>query len=160
MRRGRRPLPHDELTEGGKISREYREKMNQNEVEETRKKRKAYYLKNKSIQQIQKRNINKKRRLEATELLGGKCMSCGELYNPAARISNLQFDHLSYPRSGRKAFYYYDILELAKNGVDPKEQFALLCRTCHMIDTFIRKNPQKAILQISRLEKLGIIDLN
>ncbi len=157
MKRGKRLKPFDELTPYGKKQRLQRENMNPEQIEKRRQMLRAYYLKNKHKQQIQKQKLNKKRSQEAVELLGGKCMSCGEIYNPTARRSNLEMDHLSYFRSGRKSFYYYDVFELQKKGIDPKERFALLCHTCHMIDTHIRKNPQKAVSQIQRLLKLGVI---
>lgn len=119
---------------------------------------KEYYKKNKVKLQIQKKRYIKKLREEEIETLGGKCVSCGVGYNPNAIKSNLEFDHKFYLKSKSSASLpHYQIRDLIKQGIDPNEQFMLLCHTCHMVVTYSRIDPEKARLAYKLMSKLGII---
>ncbi len=116
------------------------------------------YWKHKTRWQISKKLQTKQKRIEAIKLLGEKCASCGEKYNPHARISNLQFDHKFYINT--KAFPRDRdavILQMKNEGIDPNTQFMLLCRTCHMAITYLRKDPEKTKHILELAIQQGII---
>ena len=119
---------------------------------------KEYYKKHKPRLQIYKKFWSKKNREESMKILGNKCASCGEPYNPHARISNLQFDHKFYihSKSIHKSIAS-QIQEQVKHGVDPNIQFMLLCNVCHRIVTFVRKDQTKAKYALDLISKLEIL---
>ena len=117
-----------------------------------------YYLKKKPKLQLYKKQWMKKWRADYMKKLGEKCASCGEPYNPHARISNLQIDHKINIRSKTLSpSIYGQIQTLIKQGVDPNEQFMLLCKDCHPIVTYARKNPMKAKSTFDLISKIGIL---
>lgn len=117
-----------------------------------------YYLKKKPKLQIYKKKWLKQWRANIMKLLGEKCASCGEPYNPHARISNLQIDHKFYINSKTlPTSIYGQISILLKQEVDLNEQFMLLCKECHPIVTYVRKNPTKARRTIELITKLGML---
>ena len=123
-----------------------------------REHQKEYYIKNKPREQIRKKLWQKRIREEAIKHLGDKCASCGEPYNPHARPSNLQFDHKFYIQSKFiTKNIASQILNQVSQGIDPNKQFMLLCHTCHMIITHVRKDQRKAKSTLDLITKLGIL---
>ena len=154
-----RPLkPDDQVTPESKKHREYYK----NNLEALRKRQEyahKYYVKNKIKHQFRKKAYERKVRDSHYEILGGKCASCGELFNPHGRYTNLQFDHKFYLRSksmGNSALW--QIRKLIEQGQDPSVQFMLLCRTCHMALTYLRKNKEKSKHVIELAKKLGVLE--
>ena len=123
------------------------------------KKSKAHYLKNKPKQQIQKKLKVKQQRESIIKQMGSKCMSCGELYNPNLRRSNLQFDHKTYLKSPMtKAETFRQIMDIIDRHEDPLEQFALVCYRCHMVVTHIRKDIEKAPKVLKYIKTTKILE--
>ncbi len=150
-------LPDDKIHPGWKKRRD-QFKQDSAKHEEVKKFQKEYYRKNKTKLQIKKKIHQKNLREELIEKLGGKCVSCGVRYNPNAVKSNLEFDHKFYLKSKATASLpHYQILDLINQGIDPNQQFMLLCHTCHMLVTHARKDPEKARLTYKLIIELGII---
>ena len=155
VRRGR--LPDDKVNP---IWKKRREQFEQDETKHEKAKAdlKEYYRKNKAKLQLKKKKYQKNLREGLIEKLGGKCVSCGVGYNPNAVKSNLEFDHKFYLKSkSRASLPHYEILDLINQGIDPNEQFMLLCHTCHMLVTHARKDPEKARTTYALMTKLGIL---
>src|SRR2546428_13693519 len=131
----RRLLPEDKLSKTQKQRRKFL--ANNPEVHERQKKyMREWYRRNKIKFKIRKHQREKQQREDDIKLLGGKCVSCGELYNPHLRISNLQFDHTFYVKSKAISVdIHYQIKDLIDQGIDPNEQFLLFCVECHRIIT-------------------------
>ena len=164
--KGRRPLPEDKLTKSGKYMRkkmaedpEYRER--------TRKQKQQYYIKNEDRLSKQKKGTRKKRISEVMKILGGKCESCGEPYDPNSKPKNLDFHHWNYDgkdlakleRFGSIGETFRDIIGMAKEGKNPRKKFALLCQQCHNIETFVRQNQKKTWDCLGWLVDKGILDV-
>ena len=111
---------------------------------------------------------NAKRSKKAVDLLGGKCESCGEIHNPKLSKTNLEIHHRFYDdleieqkkagkqRSGSQL--PMEILRKAKNGINPKKKFALLCKQCHAIETTSHQNPKKAFDMFAWMYGEGLFD--
>lgn len=126
--------------------------------EKQKQRNKDYYKRTKSRQQISKKLKTKEQREFAIKKLGNACMSCNEPYNPNTRVSNLQFDHKFYLKSKHlKTETLRNILDMIESGEDPKKQFALLCRTCHMIVTYLRKDTRKSMSTLDYIKKNKIL---
>jgi len=107
------------------------------------------------------------RELEAMYMLGDKCESCGEKYNPnhSGKRINLEIHHLYYDKQdkvklekyGSMGEIYRDVLRMAKRGENPKKKYTLLCQQCNTLEGWIRKNPDKAMAAISYCIDQGII---
>lgn len=139
----RRLKPEESLTEAGKAHRA-RTKRDPIWHEEFKQKKKEEYKQHKRVHQIRKKLKAKQLREFVIKRLGYRCMSCGEPFNPNLRRSNLQLDHLFYIRSNDvKKETVREVLDLIEKGIDPKKQFGLLCRSCHLIVTYVRRYPQK-----------------
>ena len=148
--------PENELSEHQKKMRAYYKKQPE-EHQKYLQYQKEYHKKNRESIRIRKRQKGKTRILEVINILGSKCESCGEKYNPNLRRSNLEIDHEFYLRgefAGTSTIHR--ILRLKKQGVDPKKQYNLLCHPCHMIVTYIRKNPSKANDVINFLKSTNV----
>ncbi len=153
----RPPKPDSELTPESRRNREYYRK-NPDKHEQMTRWRKDWYLKNKLRIQIQKKSYQKGVRDECVRILGGKCESCGELYNPHARISNLEFDHKFYIQSKViPKLPHWHIQRMIRDGLDPKTQYMLLCHTCHMGITTLRRHHEKAKNIVALATKSGIL---
>jgi 5-methylcytosine-specific restriction endonuclease McrA len=76
-----------------------------------------------------KKKSRQKRKLEAIQYLGGKCMDCG---NTDTRV--LEFDHAKVRRNGRYtiASYLQGSWERLRPHLDECE---LVCANCHAIRT-------------------------
>jgi len=92
------------------------------------------------------------------EVMGLKCESCEEDYNPNLPIANLQFAHKH--RTGtkknryaafRQAMTVYDGGRLESL----QKQFVLLCYTCHKIFDTERRNPKKYPKIVAYIEKIN-----
>jgi len=152
----RRLKPESELTAKGKRRRKENQK-NPDKHKARKKRMNEYYLETKEKQQFSKKLKTKEQREFVIKKMGGKCMSCGEQYNPHSRPSNLEFDHKTYLESKTThAETFRQVLAWIKRGDDPKKQFALLCHTCHMIVTYLRRDPKKTrdTLEYARNEKI------
>ena len=162
---GPKKKPFKKLSPQGQY---YRKKFEDNpeEHEKFLKDKVEYYRKNKPQIQKRKAEKNKKQLLEATEILGAKCVSCGEPFNLNLKKTNLQIHHLKYDedemrkksRYGSISSNFRDVLKMAKNGNNPKEKYVLLCIQCHGIETFSHKNPKKTFDMFSWLYGQGIFD--
>ena len=116
--------------------------------------------------QKQKAELSRKRSLKAIKLLGGKCVSCGELLNLNLKRPNLQLHHLYYDENDLKKKTRYgksygavaNALEMTKNGKNPKKKYALLCIQCHEIETFSHQNPKKTFDMFAWMYEQGIFD--
>ncbi len=153
----RRLKPENELSEHQKKQRKYFEK-NPEAHQKMKQYQKEYHIKNRESLRIKKRQKGKIRIAEVIKILGSECASCGEKHNPNLRRSNLEIDHKFYLRgefAGTSTGYR--ILRLKKQGVNPKEQYNLLCHSCHVIVTYIRKNPSKANDVINFLKSADIM---
>jgi len=154
----RRRKPVSELS---RVQRQRWERYEKNPKfrEEELKKKKLHYLETKPKQQIQKKLKVKQQRESIIKLMGSKCMSCGELYNPNLRRSNLQFDHKTYLKSPTtKAETFRQIMDIIDRNDDPLEQFALLCYRCHMVVTHIRKDIEKAPKVLEYIKTTKILE--
>jgi len=153
----RRLIPEDKLTEKRRRQREYL--TNNPKVHERMKKyAREYYQKNIIKHKIRKKKNEKQQREDDIKLFGGKCVSCGEPYNPNLPKSNLEFDHTFYIKSkGISSNIHIQIQDLITQGIDPKEQFMLLCIECHRVITAVRRNPIKAKSILELITKLKIL---
>ena len=154
----RHTLPDEKLAPGTRKNKEYYKK-NPEALQKRLEYGRKYYLKNKIKHQFRKKAHESKLRDSYIDILGGKCASCGELFNPHAKMTNLQFDHKFYLRSksmGKSALW--QIRKLVEQGQDPSMQFMLLCRTCHMALTYLRHNKEKSIRVVELAKKLGILE--
>lgn len=122
---------------------------------------KKNYWENKPHNLLSKKINGIKQRNKSIVILGGKCISCSEPLDNSSKRSNLEFHHKYYDEgynysSGQ---IYYDILRMVKYGKDPNKKYELLCHTCHIIETNIRKNPPKSVWILARLCKNNVIKL-
>lgn len=155
---GRRLIPEDRLTEKQRRQREYRTKTTPEVRERQKKYANEYYKKTKIRHKILKKKREKQQRDDDIKLLGGKCVSCGEPFNPNLQKSNLEFDHTFYIKSkGISSHTHIQIQDLVNQDIDPKEQFMLLCIECHRIITAVRRNPTKAKSMLELMTKLKIL---
>lgn len=108
------------------------------DIEKSRAKKKEYYMENAERLRKNRRDRNRKIRLEIIRLLGNKCCKCG-----FADVRALQLDHVkgngkvdrSKHRSNPEIYQYYVLREI-RNG---SEQFQLLCANCNLIKCFENK---------------------
>ena len=117
-----------------------------------------YYLKTKENIRIRKKLKSKDQRKFCIQALGSKCGSCGEPYNPNLERSNLELDHKFYLRGQKKpGESFRQVLRLIESEINPNKQFTLLCHSCHMVVTYVRRYPQKAKPVIDYLNKSDIM---
>ncbi len=151
-------LPDDKVTPHQQKRREYF-RLNPDAHKKNLEYQRQQYRKNKVHRQFRKKSYANKLRDSYYKILGGKCASCGELFNPHAKRTNLEFDHKIYLKSksmGNSALF--QIKKLTDQGVDPNEQFMILCHTCHMTLTSLRKNKEKSKHAVELAKKLGILE--
>lgn len=129
--------------------------------EAIKKQAREYYYKTKTRQQYKKKLKAKEKREKVISILGSKCMSCGEPYNSHLVRSNLEIDHIIYVKSKEiKKDPVAQVLDIVdKKIADPNTMFSLLCHTCHMIVTNVRRNQEKAKSSINYLLKNGTLKL-
>ncbi len=143
----RRLKPINELSSEAKRTRE-RYRKNPESHEKYKQWLKDYNVKYKERHRIRKKLKGKEQREVVIKKLGSKCASCGEFYNPHhTRRDKLEIDHKFYLERGTRVTGTNTVLQifrLLEQGVDPNTQFTLLCHSCHMIVTHIRKYPEKA----------------
>jgi len=110
------------------------------------------YYKNHEENKTKKRKISKLIQSEIVTLLGGKCVSCDEKFNPELSISNLHIHHKTYSvkdEADRKRTgvtgHHWEIKRLIKNNQinELKKKFTLLCRECNHMEGYAKKNSQK-----------------
>jgi len=162
---GRKKKPFDELTPTGQY---YRKKFEENpeEHEKFLKDRAEYYRKNKPKQQKQKAEFTRQQSLKVIKLLGGKCVSCGELFDPNLKKTNLEIHHLYYDendlrvkqRHGSISSNIRDVITMFENGKNPKEKYVLLCKQCHNIETYSHQDPKKTFDMFCWLYEQGIFE--
>jgi 5-methylcytosine-specific restriction endonuclease McrA len=153
----RRWKPDDQISKTSVWRRKVYEKNPERRIKDITYAR-EYYKKNKAKLTIGKKLQKKRLRETHINLLGGKCFSCGEPYNPHRRISNLDIDHKFYISSKNLAkTVTYQIQDQIDQGLDPNRQFMLLCKTCHMILTYLRKDMEKSKHLVALAIKLDIL---
>jgi len=142
----------EDLTAGGKLSRIYYE-QNPGKRQQRLKRQAEYYIENREKIVKRKKRKGGEQLLKSIKILGGKCAACEELFNPNLKRSNLEIHHWYYDDKDLKIKQRYGIvmtpnvrhvLKMAKNGINPKKKFALLCNQCHLMETSIRQNQKKA----------------
>jgi len=124
-----------------------------------------YYARH-GIQKRQKRERAKRKSRQMIKMLGGKCESCGEKFNPDLERSNLDFHHRHYDEKDKKIRrkwgyvpnIVHEIEVLIKEGKNPKKKFALLCKQCNSIEAFVRIDKKKAFETFSWLYEEGYFD--
>lgn len=104
-------------------------KMTSEELERKRAYERDYYRKHLETRKLAKMAFRRKMRVEAINLLGGKCCQCGE-----SDIRCLQIDHIN--GGGRQErmrlkgpyAYYKKVIEAAKNNTN---EYQCLCANCN-----------------------------
>lgn len=155
----------EELTPQGKY---YRKKFEENpeEYKKFLENKKEWYRKNKPRIQKQKAGLARKRLLKIIKMLGGKCDACDELFNPNRERSNLELHHKYYDkkdlakrsRYGSVSSNLHDVLKMAKDGINPRKKYVLLCKQCHNIETYSHQDPKKTFDMFCWLHEQGIFD--
>ena len=84
-----------------------------------------------------KREAGKSQRAELYRKLGGKCVACGEKFNPNLTRSNLEIHHKFYDEEDMKikkrlkgnlgSRQITELTRMFKNGITPTQKFTLLC---------------------------------
>jgi len=123
------------------------------------------YYKSHDKKKQQKRERLSRMTLKAIRILGGKCESCGEKYDPDLKKTNLEFHHNYYDEKElerrKKSLLVTNIAEsiikMSKKG-NPKKKFALLCKQCHQIETFSHQDPKKAFDMFAWMHGEGMFD--
>jgi len=153
----------EDLTAESKQSRIYYE-QNPERHQQKLKRQSEYYVENKPKIVKQKKQRAREKLLKIIKILGGKCVSCGEPLDLNLKITNLQLHHLEYDeddlrkkaRYGKSYGAVQDALTMAKNGINPKKKYALLCIQCHEIETFSHQNPKKTFDMFAWMYEQGI----
>jgi len=124
---------------------EYREKY--------RKKSSESYYKFHEERKSKKRKIGKSIQSEIVTLLGGKCVSCDEKFNPTLSRSNLHIHHKFYSDKDKGDLdrigvtgHQWEIKRLIKNNQinELKKKFTLLCAECNIMEGFAKKDGKKS----------------
>jgi len=153
----RRPKPESEIHPHTKKMRAFY-KQNPVEHEKYKQKMKVQYQKNREQIRMRKKQKMKEQKEYVYNLLGSKCASCGEPYNPHIKRSNLEIDHKFYfPDEFFGLGTILRILRIEKQGIDPNIQYNLLCHTCHMVVTSIRKNQVKGKAVLKFLKNTNVL---
>lgn len=153
----RRLKPESEIHSSTKRTREFY-KNNPQEHEKYKKYMKQQYQKNREYIRIRKKQKMKEQKEGVYNLLGGKCISCGEPYNPYLKRSNLEIDHKFYfPDESLGLGTILRIIRIQKKGIDPNTQYNLFCHTCHTVVTGIRKNQEKGKAVLKFLKKTDVL---
>ncbi len=158
----------EDLTAESKWSRVYYEN-NPDKRQQKLKRQAEYYIENRGKIVKRKKRKGGEQLLKSIKILGGKCAACEELFNPNLKRSNLEIHHWYYDDKDLKIKQRYGVvmtpnvrhvLKMAKNGINPRKKFALLCNQCHLIETFIRQNQKKAWLMLQWLIENKILDVD
>ena len=166
---GRKKKKFEELAHDSKWARKNFEK-NPEKLERVKKIKRKWYFLNKETISKRKSKLAKERLLRIIDILGGKCESCGESYNPNFKKTNLEIHHLYYDENDLKekermgkiktSSNVLDVLKMAENGIRPKKKFSLLCIQCHNMETFIRQNQKKALYILQWMVDKNELDLD
>jgi len=107
-------------------------------------------------------------RRKLIELLGGKCVSCGEKYDPNSPRLNLEIHHKEYSEKelenkkkygqGYGSSYVNELNQMFKKGINPKKRFCVLCRQCNMLEAWVRRDTLKAFDAYCWLHGEGYFD--
>jgi len=133
------------ISHWGKLRRkndpEYRDRINKRQLQE-------YYADHEKHKAI-KRKIGKSVQSEIVIILGGKCVSCDEKFNPElVSYSNLHIHHKFYSDKDKADLkrigitgHQWEIKRLIKNNQinELKKKFTLLCRECNQMEKFAKK---------------------
>ena len=158
--------PFNELTPAQQKQRKFLEE-NREAFFKRQNYQSKYYKKNQPQLSKQKSKTQRKRRLEATAMLGRECEACGEKLDPNRKRINLEIHHLEYDERDRERIKKYgtigdifrDVLRMSEIGKNPKKKFLLLCKDCNSLEGWIRKDPDKAISLFGWCVQQGIIDV-
>jgi len=104
-------------------------------IEWRKERMRRYYQKNRAVMDARMEQWRHYKRLEFIDVLGGKCVSCGES-NPVV----LDFDHIHNDGAEhRRSTGRLEIIRFfSKHGVD-KSRFQLLCKNCNWIKEYKRR---------------------
>ena len=155
----------EDLTAESKWSRIYYE-QNPEKRQQKLKRQAERYVEKRPIIVEQKKQKKREQLIEVVKMLGRKCDACEELFNPNLEISNLEIHHLSYDekelmkqsRYGSISSTVRDVLKMAKNGMNPRKKYVLLCKQCHNIETFSHQDPKKTFDMYCWLYEQGIFE--
>lgn len=158
---GRRPKPESEL---GRIQRQRREyEKAKPELREKRKKASKEYYKQHRRHDLDQKKIKRKEQNEFLyELMGSKCMICGDVYNRHLRRTNLEFHHKKYYRGhDTKAETFRQVLDALDEGGKELvlKKFGLLCHVCHMSITWLARDIRKGLKVLEYIEKEKFFEL-
>jgi len=169
LKPGRKKKNFEDLSPSGKWNRLFYDKHPE-EHEKYLKEQKERYAINKEKRSLQKKQLRIERTHSAIEVLGGKCDACEELYNPNLTRTNLQIHHRYYDKEELKkkerygkiptSTNTYDVLKMAKSGINPKKKYCLLCKECHNMVTFITQNQSKAWNILAWLVDNKVLDVD
>jgi len=136
------------ISHWGKLRRktdtEYRDRLNKRRLRE-------YYVDHEKHKAL-KRKAGKLIQFEIVTLLGGKCVSCDEKFNPELPRSNMHIHHKFYSDKDKADLkrigitgHHLEIKRLIKNNQinELKKKFTLLCRECNQMEGFAKKSSQK-----------------
>lgn len=139
---------------------EWKNKVNEKQLQ-------AYYDDHENRKE-RKRIDGKTKRAELYLKLGGKCVSCGEKFDPKLKISNLAIHHKFYDEEDIKAKkkfkgstgsrQFTELIRMFKTGIDPNKKFTLLCHQCNLLEGWVRVNPEKAFDTFAWLVSEGYFD--
>jgi len=110
------------------------------------------YYKNHEANKLKKRVAGKSIQSEIVTLLGGKCVSCDEKFNPKLPRSNLHIHHKFYSKKDEDdkkrmgvTQHHWEIKKLIKNNQinELKKKFTLLCVECNVMEGFAKKDSKK-----------------
>jgi len=158
--------PINELTQAQQKRRKYLDE-NPEAILKEQNYQSEYYKQNKPRLSKSKSENQRKRRLEATAMLGSECEACGEKLEPTRKRINLEIHHLEYDERDKERIKKYgtigdvfsDVLRMSEEGKNPKKKFLLLCQDCNTMESRIRKDPDKAMSLFSWCVEQGIIDV-
>jgi len=158
--------PINELTLSSQKSRKYLEE-NPEQLLKEKKRQSEYYRKHKPRLSKQKSENQRKRRLEATAMLGRECEACGEKLDPKRKRINLEIHHLMYDERDKERLKKYgtigdifrDVLRMSERGENPKKKFLLLCKDCNTLEGWISKDPDRAMSLFAWCVEQGTIDV-
>ena len=125
------------------------------------------YYKNYEENKAIKRKIGKSIQSEIVTLLGGKCVSCDEKFNPKLPYSNMHIHHKIYSDKDKADLertgvtgHQWEIKRLVKNNqiIELNKKFTLLCRECNHMEGFAKKDSKKTFNFICWLLEEGHLD--
>lgn len=114
-----------------------------------------------------RRGYERDRMIKIVEVLGSKCVSCGEKFNPDLKRSNLEIHHNYYTEEDKEYFKKYGINQqkyeawrmIKTNKINElKKKYTLLCGQCNILEAWVRKNGVKAFEAYCWLQEQGYFD--